>query len=93
MAKIVSYNHPNNYKKKQFLQTDKTSKITFTLNLVINIVMRGSRKFRRRGSNFDFFLVDEGREDPSTSISGPSSAYKQNAIKWRFAGMPMMAQH
>ena len=28
-----------------------------------------------------FFLVDEGREDPRTTISG------------RFAGVPMMAQH
>ena len=39
--------------------------------------MRGSRKFCQRGSNFDnvfcfIFLVDEGREDPSTTISGPS---------------------
>ena len=39
------------------------------------------------------FLVDEGREDPSTIISGPPSARQQNAIKWRFAGMPMMAHH
>ena len=27
-----------------------------------------------------FFLVDEGREDPNTTISGPSSACQQNAI-------------
>ena len=54
--------------------------------------MRGSRKFCQRGSNFDtFFLVDEGREDPSTTVSGPSSAHQKNAIKWRFAGVPMMA--
>ena len=27
------------------------------------------------GSNFDYvFLVDEGREDPNTTISGPLSA-------------------
>ena len=30
-------------------------------------------------------------EDPSTTISGPPSARQQNAIKWRFAGVPMMA--
>ena len=31
---------------------------------------RGSRKFFQKGSNFDsnFFLVNEGREDPSTTI-------------------------
>ena len=40
-----------------------------------------------------FFLVDVVREDPSTTLSGPSSACQQNAINWRFAGMPMMAQH
>ena len=35
--------------------------------------MRGSRKFYQRGSNFDnIFLVDKGREDPSTTISGLS---------------------
>ena len=38
-----------------------------------------------------FFLVDEEREDPNTTISGPSSASKQNA-KWRLAGGPMMAR-
>ena len=26
------------------------------------------------------FLVDEGREDPNATISGPSSASQQNAI-------------
>ena len=53
-----------------------------------------SRKFCQRGSNFDgYFLVDKGREDPSTTIRGPSSACQQNAIKLRFAGVAMMAQH
>ena len=52
-------------------------------------LMRGSRQFCQRGSNFDnvfffSFLVDEGRKDPNTTISGPS---------WRFAGVPMLAQH
>ena len=43
-------------------------------------------------SNFDnFFVVDEGREDPNTTISGPSSARQRNTIKWCFAGVPMMA--
>ena len=52
-------------------------------------IMRESRKFCQRGSNFDnFFLVDEGRKDPNT-ISGRSTAH----LKWRFAGVPMMAQH
>ena len=55
--------------------------------------MRGSRKFCQRGSNFDvfffffFFFFDKGR----IQVSGPSSACQRNAIKWRFAGVPMMA--
>ena len=40
-----------------------------------------------------YFLVGEGREDPRPTISGPSSARQRNAIKWRFADVPMMAQH
>ena len=43
--------------------------------------MRGSRKFCPRGSKFDnFFLVDDGIEDPNTAINGPSSARQRNAI-------------
>ena len=33
---------------------------------------------------FLFFLVDEGREDPNTTISGPSLAQQRNAIKMAF---------
>ena len=36
---------------------------------------------------FVFFLVDEGRDDPNTTISGPTSACQ------RFSVIPMMAQH
>ena len=52
--------------------------------------MRGSR----RGSNFDnVFLVDAEGEDAKTTINGPLSARQRNAIRWRFAGVPMMDQH
>ena len=39
--------------------------------------------FCQRGFNFDVvvFLVDEGREVQSTTISGPSSSRQQKAIK------------
>ena len=45
--------------------------------------MRGSRKFCQRGSNFGAFfslfcLVDEGREDPNTTISWPLSARQRD---------------
>ena len=40
----------------------------------MSYIMRGSKKFYQRGSNFDndlnkIFLVDEGREDPNTTMS------------------------
>ena len=57
--------------------------------------MRGSRKLWQRGSNSDnvFFLVDEELEDPNTTKGGPPSPRQRNAIYWRFAGEPMVAQH
>ena len=42
---------------------------------------------------FIYLLFDKEREDPGTTISGLSSARQRNAIKWRFAGVPMMAKH
>ena len=33
---------------------------------------------------FFFFLVDEGREDPKNTKSGPSSARQRNAIEMAF---------
>ena len=43
--------------------------------------MHISRKFGQRGSNFDnVFSVDERREDPNTTISGPPSVRQRNAI-------------
>ena len=49
--------------------------------------MRGSKKFCQSGVQLsqEIFLVDEGREDPNITKSGP--------FEWRFAGGPMMAQH
>ena len=64
--------------------------------------MRGSRKFCHRWSNFEIvffflnfflYLVDGEREDPNTTISGPSLAPSETPFKWRFAGVSMMAQH
>ena len=37
---------------------------------------------------FSCFLVDEGRYDANTTISGSSSARQRNANTWRFAGGP-----
>ena len=39
------------------------------------------------------FLVDEGKKDSNTFLSGPSSAPRNTPLKWRFAGVPMLAQH
>ena len=43
-------------------------------------LMRGSRKFCQRESNFDAFLANEEWEDPNTTISGPPSARQRSAI-------------
>ena len=51
--------------------------------------MRGSRKFCQMRFNFDrFFLVNEGRVDPNTTLNVPSSTRLQNALALRFAGVP-----
>ena len=58
--------------------------------------MRGSRKFCLRGPTLTgfFFLVDKGRKDPNTTISGPSTRpASETPFKWRFTGRLMMAQH
>ena len=52
--------------------------------------MRGSRKLCQGMSNFDFFLVDEGREDQNTTIGGPSSASQRNAFRWRADNGPTL---
>ena len=45
------------------------------------------------GPTFDsFFLVDEGREYPNTTIAGHHPPASGTPFKWRFAGMRMMAQ-
>ena len=59
--------------------------------------MRGSKKFFRGVPNlitfFFLLLHGEGRKDPNTTISGPSTARQRQPFKWRFAGGPMVAQH
>ena len=40
-----------------------------------------------------FFLVDEGRDDPNTTIRGPTSARQQTPLKWRFTVVTLMVQH
>ena len=51
------------------------------------IYMCESRKFRQRRSNFLFVcfsLVDEGKENPYETISGPSSIHQRNTIPMAF---------
>ena len=44
--------------------------------------MRGPKSFCQRGSKFDnvLFLVDEGIEDPNTTINVPLSAGHANGV-------------
>ena len=48
--------------------------------------MRRSRKFCQRGSIFEkvLFLVDEGRNGPNSTKSGPASTRQRKAIKMAF---------
>ena len=63
------------------------------VNYLVGPDMHGYGKFCQRGSNFvvffPVFLVDEGREDQSIPPPPPSVT----PLKWRFAGVPMMAQY
>ena len=43
------------------------------------------------GFFFGFFY--QGKGGSKYLLNGPSLARQQNAIKWHFAGMPLMAQH
>ena len=61
--------------------------------------MRGSRKFCQRSNSdnrfvFVIFVSGEGREDPNTTYSGPSSARQRNAIymafRWRADNGPTL---
>ena len=62
-------------------------------------IQRVSSDESKDGSNltmfffFFFFFFDEGREDPKSTTSGPSLSRQRKAIKWRYAGVPMVAQH
>ena len=40
-----------------------------------------------------FVFSYEGRQDPNTTIGGPSLAHQETPLKWRFASVPKMAQH
>ena len=39
------------------------------------------------------YLVGEGREDLNITITGHHRPASETPFKWRFAGVPMMAQH
>ena len=73
---------------------EKTSEFRVLLTKLYEYVqyfplIRGSKNFIRGGPTLTtfFFLVDEGWEDPNTTICGPISARQRNAIlmafRWR----------
>ena len=54
--------------------------------------MRRSRMFCQRESKCDnLLLVDDGIEDPNTTLNGPSSAHERTPFKLRVADGPIMA--
>ena len=60
---------------------------------LVHLVMRGSRKFCQMRSNFDnvflFLFLMRGEIPLQASHHQPTS---ETSFKWRFAGVPMMAQ-
>ena len=53
--------------------------------------MRGPRKIIRGRPMI--FLIDEGKEDPNATINGHRQPANETPFKWRFADVPMIAQH
>ena len=52
--------------------------------MIATTAMRGSRKFSLRWSDLDnFFLVNEWRDDPIITISGPTSIETALRFKWQ----------
>ena len=50
----------------------------------IQKVLSEGSKFDNVSFLFYFFLIDDGIEDPNTTINGPPSARQRNAIKMAF---------
>ena len=55
--------------------------------------IRGSRKLCQRRSTFDIFLNEEGKRLQMQLKVGHHRPASETPLKWRFAGVPMMAQH
>ena len=64
-------------------------------DLVHDVSCADPESFVRGSPTFTVFcfVFGKGRDNPNTTISGPPSARHRNAIKWRFAGVLMMARH
>ena len=75
----------------QTTQRSESKEIQLKLHARIQKVLSEGVQLRQRFLLFS--LVGERREDPGNTISGPTSARQQNATKWRFASVLMMAEH
>ena len=69
--------------------------VSFTRDWGIVHYKRGSRKFCQRGSNTDnvFFLVDGMERVEMPLKMGHNRPASETTLKWRFAGVPIIAQH
>ena len=93
--------YPGNIGKvrTQFMFYEMCHSIPTVLHRDVQRLHRHSENVAFRCSNIVrgflcVFLVDEGREDPNTTVSGPSLARQQNAIKmafcWRADDVPAL---
>ena len=58
-----------------------------------HLSIRGSRKFCQKGSNFDNVFLGGRGEEPKPLSVGHHWPASETPFKWRFAGVPLMAQH
>ena len=86
-------------KRKNFVIRENSQSMTITL-ICVRLSHAQPESFVRGGSNFDsvyfnfIFLVDEGKKDSNTTISGSSSAHQRSAIwmafRWRVDDGPSL---
>ena len=60
--------------------TIKINQITAVAAATETTACADLNSFVREGPTLTCFLIDEGRKDQNTTLSGPSSARQQNAI-------------
>ena len=84
LARILLYYKIDNVRTSYFIHCEGSDEFAH-LARTQKVLPEGVRLCQR------FF--DEGRDDPNTTIRGPTSAGQQTPLKLRFTVVPLMAKH